>query len=161
MLISSAATSPSQLPAQAAVLGAALSYAFAGVYGRRFNALGIAPITTAAGQVSASAVVLIPLALYLEPVTAVTTLSLEGFGAITGLAVLSTAAAYVLYFKILEAAGATNLLLVTLLIPVSAVVLGTFVLGESLQDVHFLGMLLIATGLLVIDGRLMRRFRIG
>ncbi len=71
--------------------------------------------------------------------------------------VLSTAVAYVLYCKILEASGATNLLLVTLLIPVSAILLGSLFLNESLETVHFVGMALIAVGLSVIDGRLWRR----
>ena len=70
---------------------------------------------------------------------------------------MSTAAAYYLYFKILEAAGATNLLLVTLLIPVSAILLGSLVLGETLEFVHLVGMALIALGLSAIDGRLWRR----
>ncbi|MFC1234965.1 EamA family transporter [Vibrio sp. F74] len=80
--------------------------------------------------------------------------STKTLAAITGLAVFSTAIAYVLYFKILELAGATNVLLVTLLVPVSAVLLGTLFLNESLALIHFLGMLLIALGLSVIDGRL-------
>jgi drug/metabolite transporter (DMT)-like permease len=71
--------------------------------------------------------------------------------------VVSTALAYVLYFKILELAGATNVLLVTLLVPVSAILLGWLFLDESLKGVHFLGMLIIALGLSVIDGRLWKR----
>ncbi|WP_446686033.1 EamA family transporter [Oceanisphaera arctica] len=74
-----------------------------------------------------------------------------------GLAVLSTAVAYVLYFKILESAGTTNLLLVTLLVPVSAILLGSLLLNETLEAVHFVGMALIALGLSAIDGRLWGR----
>ncbi|WP_219821055.1 EamA family transporter [Oceanisphaera arctica] len=77
--------------------------------------------------------------------------------AIAGLAVLSTAVAYVLYFKILESAGTTNLLLVTLLVPVSAILLGSLLLNETLEAVHFVGMALIALGLSAIDGRLWGR----
>jgi drug/metabolite transporter (DMT)-like permease len=73
------------------------------------------------------------------------------------LALLSTAVAYVLYFLILERAGATNLLLVTLMIPVSAILLGAMVLGERLSWTHGLGMGLIGAGLAAIDGRLFRR----
>jgi drug/metabolite transporter (DMT)-like permease len=69
--------------------------------------------------------------------------------------VLSTAVAYVLYFKILETAGATNLLLVTFLIPVTAILLGTYVLREHLLLSHLVGMGLIGTGLAVIDGRML------
>jgi drug/metabolite transporter (DMT)-like permease len=75
------------------------------------------------------------------------------WAAIAGLALLSTALAYVLYFRILAAAGATNLLLVTLLIPVPATLLGSAVLGEQLEPRHFAGMALIGLGLVLIDGR--------
>ena len=143
--------------AQIAVLGAALSYAFAGVFGRRFKSMGVNPIVTAAGQVTASSVVLTPIAFCIEGPFDYAALGVDSWFTIIGLAVLSTAAAYVLYFRILEVAGATNLLLVTLLIPVSAILLGSLVLGETLEWVHFAGMLLIASGLSAIDGRLWRR----
>ncbi len=74
-----------------------------------------------------------------------------------GVGLLSTALAYWLYFRILAAAGATNLLLVTFLIPVSAILLGALVLGETLLPRHFGGMVLIGVGLAFIDGRLARR----
>lgn len=80
------------------------------------------------------------------------------WGAIVGVAAFSTAAAYVLYFRILATAGATNLLLVTLLVPVTGVLLGVLVLDERLAPSHGLGMALIAAGLAVIDGRLTARF---
>ena len=136
--------------AQLAVLGAALSYAFAGVFGRRFRRLGVNPMLTAAGQVTMSSLVLAPIAFAVEGAFDPSTLGTHAWASIVGLAVLSTAAAYVLYFKILEAAGATNLLLVTLLIPVSAIVLGSLVLGERLAAEHFIGMALIALGLLCV-----------
>ena len=72
-----------------------------------------------------------------------------------GLAVFSTALAYVIYFRILATAGATNLLLVTFLIPVSAILLGVAVLGERLELGQIAGMALIALGLAAIDGRLL------
>jgi drug/metabolite transporter (DMT)-like permease len=75
------------------------------------------------------------------------------------LAVLSTAVAYILYFRLLASAGATNLLLVTFLIPVSAIALGAVVLGEHLAPKHFAGMALIGLGLACIDGRLPGRLR--
>jgi drug/metabolite transporter (DMT)-like permease len=74
-------------------------------------------------------------------------------GAVVGLAVLGTAVAYWLYFRILRTAGATNLLLVTFLIPVSAVLLGALVLGERLEWTAFAGMALIFAGLAAVDGR--------
>jgi drug/metabolite transporter (DMT)-like permease len=77
-------------------------------------------------------------------------------GALVGLALLSTALAYVLYFRILAVAGATNLLLVTFLIPVTAIWLGIAFLGETLAARHLLGMALIGAGLAAMDGRIAR-----
>ena len=145
--------------AQVAILSAALSYALAGVFGRRFGRMRINPIVTAAGQVTASTVVLAPVAFYFEGMFEFTGLGLDSYAAIVGLAVLSTAAAYVLYFKILEVVGATNLLLVALLIPVSAILLGSLVLGETLEFAHLIGMALIALGLLAVDGRVFRGYQ--
>ncbi len=140
--------------AQLAILGAALSYAFAGVFGRRFKSMGISPNITAAGQVTASSAVLVPIALAFESQANLLDLGMTPMAAIISLAVLSTAVAYVLYFRLLASAGATNLLLVTFLIPVSAILLGSLVLRESLETIHFIGMAFIGIGLAAIDGRL-------
>jgi drug/metabolite transporter (DMT)-like permease len=139
------------LLAQIAVLGAALSYAFAGIYGRRFR--GQPPLVTAAGQVSATTLMMLPLALALDQPWAGTLPGVSTWVAILGLALLSTALAYILYFRILATAGATNLLLVTFLIPVSAILLGVAMLGERLYLEQVVGMLLIGLGLAAIDGR--------
>lgn len=139
--------------AQLAVLAAAVSYAFAGVFGRRFKALGIPPLATAAGQVTGSSLLLVPVTLALAPPWG---LPVPGWGAllsVLGLALLSTALAYILFFRILASAGATNVAIVTFLIPVSAVVLGALVLGERLEPKHLGGMALIGLGLAVLDGR--------
>ena len=85
--------------------------------------------------------------------------SLNVWGSIIGLALVSTSLAYIIYFRILAVAGATNLLLVTLLVPVSAILLGTTVLGERLEPRHFVGLGLLAIGLVIIDGRLLTLFR--
>ena len=145
--------------AQLAVLAAALSYAFAGVFGRRFRRLGIAPNAAATGQVTASTIMLLPLTLLVERPWMLPMPSPTTWAAILGLAALSTAFGYILYFRILASAGATNLLLVTFLIPVSAILLGALVLGERLSVQHFLGMALIGAGLAAIDGRLLRLIR--
>lgn len=147
----------SDLAAQFACLGAALSYAFAGVYGRRFRRMGIPPLVTAAGQVSASAALLLPLVLLLDRPWLLAVPPAGVWAAVLGVALPSTALAYVLYFRILAAAGATNLLLVTFLMPVSAILLGVLGLGETLLARHLLGMAAIAAGLACIDGRLLRR----
>ncbi len=143
--------------AELAVLGAALSYAFAGVFGRRFRDLP--PLVTATGQVTATTVMALPIALALDRPWTGAAPGAVTWAALAGLALLSTALAYVIYFRILAASGATNLLLVTFLIPVSALVLGTTVLGERLEPRQLAGMALIGAGLAAIDGRLLRRAR--
>lgn len=145
------------IPAQLAVLAAAVSYAFSGVYGRRFKAMGIPPLATAAGQVTASSAVLLPLALLVDHPWALPLPSTGTVASMLGLALLSTAFAYTLFFRLLGRAGATNVGLVTFLIPVSAILLGVLVLGETLEPRHMAGMGLIGAGLILIDGRLVGR----
>ena len=140
--------------AQLACLGAALSYAFAGVYGRRFKAHGIEPILTATGQVTASSLLLLPIALLVDQPWLLPAPSMEVSMAILAAAALSTALGYLLYFRILGSAGATNVLLVTFLIPVSAILLGVVFLHEQMRVHHFAGMMLIALGLALVDGRM-------
>lgn len=140
--------------AQLAVLAAALSYACAGLFGRRFKRMGVAPIATAAGQVTASMLLLLPMALIVDRPWTLAIPSPQVWLAVAGLALLSTALAYVLFFRILESAGAVNLLLVTFLIPPSAILLGVAVLNEALHPTDLMGMALIGVGLAAIDGRL-------
>lgn len=145
---------------QIACLAAALSYAFAGIYGRRFKALGVQPLQAAAGQLTASAILILPIMLIVDrPWELAAPPSAVVWAALAGLALLSTALAYVLYFRILAAAGATNLLLVTFLIPVTAILLGAAFLGERLELRQFAGMGLIGLGLAAIDGRILGRLR--
>lgn len=145
--------------AQLGVLGAAISYAFAGVFGRRFRRMGVPPLATATGQVTASSFILIPIVLVADRPWTLSPPSLETTGAVFALAVFSTALAYIFYFRVLASAGATNLLLVTFLIPVSAVLLGVLVLDEQLQSRHLLGMVLIGSGLIAVDGRVWAALR--
>lgn len=140
---------------QAACLLASLTYGFAGFYGRRFKA--ISPLKVATGQITASTVILLPLALLIDQPWLLPVPSTEAWLALAGLAMLSTALAYILYFRILAVAGPTNLLLVTFLLPGSAMTLGWLFLGETLGGRAMLGMLLIAFGLAAIDGRIGRR----
>ena len=144
---------------QSAILLAAFSYGLAGIYGKRFAQLGISPLATATGQLCASSMILIPLTLWIDQPWTMTIPSIEGMGSLLGIALLSTALAYVIYFRLLKTAGATNLLLVTLLIPVSAIILGVFLLDESLEPQHLSGMAVISLGLLIMDGRLLQFFR--
>ncbi|UUX49690.1 EamA family transporter [Nisaea acidiphila] len=144
---------------QLALIGAALSYAFGGVFGRRFKAMGIHPAQTAAGQVTASSLMLLPVSLLVDRPWTLPVPGLDTVAALVTLALVSTAFAYILYFELLKRAGATNLLLVTLLVPVGAILLGVLFLNETLGPSHAGGMGLIALGLLAIDGRLFRKFR--
>ncbi|WP_312621252.1 DMT family transporter [Agrobacterium pusense] len=159
MIGPAAFTGSSGLWGQIAVLGAAISYAFAGIFGRRFKAMGVPPLMTATGQISSSALMLIPAALLIDKPWALAMPSLGTWGALVGIALLSTALAYLIFFRILASAGATNLALVTFLIPVSAILLGSLLLGEQLEMKHFAGMAMIAAGLAAIDGRLPSKLR--
>ncbi|MGI9483741.1 MAG: DMT family transporter [Hyphomicrobiales bacterium] len=142
--------------AQLAILGAALSYAFAGVYGRRFKTMGVDPVMTATGQVTASSLLLLPVMLVIDKPWTLAIPSAATIACLLALAILSTALAYILYFRILAAAGATNLLIVTFLVPVSAILLGVAFLNEVIESKRIIGMALIGLGLAFIDGRLFR-----
>jgi len=135
---------------QCAVVAATFFYACAAVFGRRFK--GLPPIVVATGMLTGTTVMLLPLVAVFEQPLSLSP-SLVTWGAIGGLALVSTAMAFIIYFRILASAGATNILLVTFLIPVSALALGVFVLGESPGWNAFAGMLLIFAGLILIDGR--------
>ncbi|MFN8772185.1 MAG: DMT family transporter [bacterium] len=140
-----------------ACLGAALSYGFANTFGRRFKRMGIEPSVGAFGQVTATACMALPLALLIDKPWQLGMPGLATWGALIGLALLSTALAYIIFFRLIATAGATNTSLVTLLIPVSAVLLGATFLGERLSSLQVSGMALIGLGLIVLDGRLFRR----
>jgi drug/metabolite transporter (DMT)-like permease len=141
------------LLAELACFGAALAYALAGIFGRRFKRLNVAPFATATGQVSASTLILLPLALLVDRPWTLSMPEATVIGALAGLALLSTVLAYVLYFRILSAAGATNLLLVTFLVPITALILGALVLDEAIEARSLAGMALIGSGLAALDGR--------
>lgn len=141
--------------AQAACLLATLSYAFGAVYSRRFGRLGVAPMQVAGGQFVASSAILLPLALLVEQSWQLALPSWTAIAAIVALAVASTALGFVIYFRVMAVAG-SNVNLVTLLVPVSAILLGSLVLDEQLAPRHFAGMAVIALGLAAIDGRVLR-----
>jgi len=144
--------------AQLACVTASLSYALAAVWARRFRQQGISPLSVTTGQLTAGSAIMLPLAMLVDrpwthafpPVTA--------WGAIVALALLCTAFGYVLYFRLIETSGATNALLVTLLVPPVAILLGGLFLGETLAPQDFIGLSLIALGLAAIDGRVLKAF---
>jgi drug/metabolite transporter (DMT)-like permease len=139
-----------------AVLAGTLSYAFAGVWARR-TMRGQPPEVAAAGMLTGSTVVMVPLVLMTEGVPSLD-LSASTWGAIGYYSVIATAGAYLLYYRVLAMAGAGNLLLCTLIIPPVAILLAVVVLGETLQPQALAGFALIAVALAVIDGRLLRRW---
>ena len=141
---------------QIAVLGAAFSYACAAIYGRRFK--GLSPLVVATGMLCGSTIMMTPLALFVEQPWNLSP-SMMTMIAIFCLAAISTSLAYIIYFRVLATSGPTNLLLVTFLIPLSAILLGVMVLGEQLEWNAFVGMGLIFIGLIAIDGRLLKIFK--
>lgn len=143
------------LAAELACLAAAVSYGFSALWSRRFR--GRPPITTAAGQLTCSTLLLAPVVALVDPPWTHAMPSLTALGAVLALAIFSTALAYIPFFRLTTLVGPTNTTLVTLLIPPSAITLGIVVLGEHLAPQHVAGMLLIGLGLAVIDGRLFRR----
>ena len=146
---------PSNL-AQLAILGATLSYSFAGVWGK--TALtGQPPLMNALGMLVGSTVLMMPIVLVFDGPPNLE-LSTNVWGALLGMAALSTAMAYVLYFAILVRVGTANLLLVTLLIPPFAIGLGSVFLGEKMGTDAWIGFAIIVLGFVVTDGRLFSAF---
>lgn len=141
--------------AQIAIVGASFSYGCANIFGRRFR--DRPPMALACGQLSMSALILTPVILTLQAPWTLPVPPAEAVTAIVALAVASTALAYVIFFRILTKAGATNVALVTFLVPASAILLGALVLGERLAPMQMLGLASILCGLAAIDGRLWRR----
>ncbi|MEQ1943051.1 DMT family transporter [Mesorhizobium sp. VNQ89] len=141
--------------AKFAMVGASLSYAFALIFARRFKA--IPPIIVAAGQLTASAAIMLPVVLIWNGPSGLLAASPHVWAAVLALALISTAFAYILYFGLIRSAGATNASLVTLVVPVSAILLGFIFLGERLETFEVAGMVLIGLGLVTIDRRILRR----
>ena len=144
------------LAGQLAILGAAFSYAMAGIYARRFAAMGVRPIVAATGQLVMSSIIVSSLVLFFDEPATLLAASAFTWLTVGAMAIVSRAFAYIIYFRLIESAGATNALLVTLLIPVTAILLGTFSLGERLTLAEVAGIGVIAAGLVLIDGRVLR-----
>jgi len=144
------------LLAATAILGATISYGFASVFGRKFRSMGISPIQTATGQVTASALIILPVMLWVDQPWTMALPSFWSIISVVCLAVFSTALAYILFFRILAVGGATNISLVTFFVPVSALILGVSILDEVFLLKHLIGFAFIGMGLFAIDGRLWR-----
>lgn len=144
----------SSLAAQLSVLAGAACYAAGAIYARRYAHLP--PVLLTFGQVSTASLYMVPLLILSGGPAVYAAMSLTAWGALLAIAALSTALAYLIYFRVLASAGATNILLVTFLVPVSAILLGAVFLGETVSWRALLGMSLIFLGLAVLDGRILR-----
>ena len=132
--------------AQLACIAAALCYAIAAVWARRFRRMGLKPMSVTTGQLTAGAVMMLPPAMLVGQPWTHPLPPISAWAAIAALAIFCTALGYVLYFRLIDSAGATNALLVTLLVPPFAILFGTLFLGEVLAPQDFVGLGLIALG---------------
>ena len=135
--------------AQLCVIGATTSYAFASIYSKRFK--DVPPLVTATGQLTASTLIMLPVALFIHGAPKVGVWSSNAWLAVLALALASTAFAYTLFFRIVAATSATFVSLVTLIVPISAILLGIAFLGESVSVNQFTGMVVIASGLMIMN----------
>lgn len=142
------------ISAKLALLGAALSYALAGIFARL--ACREEPFVIAAGQLVAALAMAMPLALLFDQPWMLAMPSPRAIAAVIAIGVLSSAFASLVYFTVIKRAGATNGLLVTLLLPLTPILLGTMLLGERFEAREMLGAALIGMALLVLDGRPLR-----
>ena len=137
-------------------LGAALSYGFAALWGRRFLA-DVPPMKAATLQLVCSTLIITVIVCFIDKPWTLPIPSMEAIWSLLSLAVFGTALAYIVFFKILVRAGAGNVMLVTLLLPVTALALGNVFLDESVQAKEIIGAFIIGSGLLFIDGRVINR----
>ncbi len=138
-------------------LGAALSYGFAALWGRKFL-VGVAPVKSATCQLLCSTVIMMVVVSLIDQPWTLDAPGWNTVWSVIALAVFGTSLAYIVFFKILVRAGPSNVMLVTLLIPVTALVLGNIFLGEAIQSKEIIGALIIGSGLMFIDGRVINRF---
>ncbi len=143
--------------AQLSLIGAAIGYGLSGAWARA-KLTGMPPQIASAGMLTCSSAMMIPFALWAEGLPSLD-YSAATWGGLFYLAVLATAGAYLLYYRIAASAGVGNLLLVTLLVAPIAILLGAVILGESLAPNAYFGFALLALGLLIIDGRILRYLR--
>ncbi len=145
--------------AQFACLAATLLYAMAAVYGRTLSQSTMTPLVVATGQVISAAIIMFPVMMVIDQPWFLPTAGWDAWAGAIGLAIPSTAIAYVFYFRLIDTAGASNAMLVAFIMPVIAVILGVVALGETVELKEVIGAVLIALGLIAIDGRLISRRR--
>ncbi len=139
-------------------LGAALSYGFAGLWGRHYL-VGVPPVKSATCQLICSSIIMVIVVVVVDQPWTLDMPSVNTLWSLVMLAVFGTALAYIVFYKILVSAGASNVMLVTLLIPITALLLGNVFLDETIRLQEIIGAIIIGTGLLFIDGRLIDRWR--
>jgi drug/metabolite transporter (DMT)-like permease len=147
------------LLAQIACIVSTLFYSFAAIYGRRLSQTQMTPMVVATGQTAMAALFMLPVVLLFDQPWAIAMPRMDSTLAGITLALFSTALAYILYFRLIDRAGASNAQLVAFLMPILAVILGIAFLGESLSGGQIAGAALIAVGLVILDGRLVARFQ--
>ncbi|HMT41145.1 MAG TPA: DMT family transporter [Sphingorhabdus sp.] len=147
------------LLAQIACIVSTIFYSFAAIYGRRLSQSELTPMAVATGQTLVAALMMVPIVAVMDQPWAMPTPRLDSTLAGITLALLSTALAYTLYFRLIDRSGASNAQLVAFLMPILAVILGIAFLGESLTGGQIAGAGLIAVGLAILDGRLVTRFQ--
>ena len=139
-------------------LGAAASYGFAALWGRKYL-VGVPPIKSATCQLLCSTLIMAVLVSWVDQPWTLTMPSLKVIWSVIILAVFGTALAYIVFFNILVRAGASNVMLVTLLVPITAMILGNVFLDEVIHVKEIVGALIIGAGLMFIDGRLINRLK--
>ena len=143
--------------AKLALLGAAAAYAISGLFARKTSREP--PFVIAAGQMLSALIISMPLALMVDQPWTLPIPTASAWGAVLGMGVFGSAVAALLYFTVLKRAGATNTLLVTLLLPLTPILLGAAFLGERLSTREWAGAAIIGAALVILDGRLIRKLR--
>ncbi len=136
-----------RLLAVAVVLAATLLYALGTVYAKRNVSGALPPLALATGQVLSTSLIMLPIALFLEPLPDVTSLSAAVVGSLSALGALGTGIAFLVFYTLIERVGATNATMVTYLVPVVAVIAGVVVLDERLSWVALLGGAVVVLGI--------------
>ncbi len=141
-------------------LAAAASYGLGSLWAKQ-KLKGTAPMSMATGQLLCSSAIMGVIAFSFDDPSQLLHASAESWGALLGLSLLATSFAYIIFFRVVARSGPANVLLVTMMIPVSAIAMGVTVLGETLEMREILGAIVIILALLIIDGRALRVLRPG
>lgn len=136
-------------------LGAAASYGLGSLWAK-LKLRNVAPLSMATGQLLCSSAIMLVLGFAFDEPSQLLHVSTSGWIALLGLALLATSLAYILFFRVVARSGPANVLLVTMMIPASAIAMGTIVLGETLEAQEIIGAAVILLALLIIDGRVLR-----